>query len=128
MRKGMSLILVVMASICVPAFLLGMYFAGPELYLYFKKDEVKAQSDAEAMFVKVCQDEGLDPSTFSGPSRPNIATDDKLHQYNFRWTRNAREWITVGVVYLPHDVPYSMSPTIVENHWQLANKTINTFP
>ena len=90
-----------------------IYFGSIESYVYFTRSEAMAQVAAEAMFVELCREYGLDPQSFHGPERPGGQTGDKLNQYNFIWTRQPEEEITVDIMYWPSQAPYTMSEGIL---------------
>ena len=91
-----------------------LYFSSWEAYVWLTQSDVKAQAAAEAMFKKICGREGLDPDSFSGPQRPSLQSDKKLDTYTFLWSRAPEETISVSVVYLPYDLPYSISQALIE--------------
>jgi hypothetical protein len=86
-----------------------LYIASSETYLYLTRSENRAQAAAQAMFMKICHRQQLDPRSFYGPDRPSIRSDEKLDVYTFVWSRGPEETITVSVMYLPYDLPYSVS-------------------
>jgi hypothetical protein len=90
------------------------YFGSLEGYEYLTQSEAKARTAAQEMFLKICDRKGLDPHAFRGPDRPNIEADKQLGQYTFVWTRAPGEVIYVHVMYLPYDLPYSVSNSILE--------------
>jgi hypothetical protein len=91
-----------------------LYFGSIESYIYLTRSESKAQGAAQAVFSRICEQEKLDPRSFHGPDRPSIELDKKRNQYSFVWTRSFNETINVSVVYLPYDLPYSISEAIIE--------------
>jgi hypothetical protein len=86
------------------------YFGSLELYLYVTRSEAKAQTTAEAVFSEICEQHGLDPRTFRGP----FPLGDDADHYEFVWSQSTGRDITVSVIYLPYDVPYSISPALIE--------------
>lgn len=91
-----------------------LYLGSSEVYLYLTQSEAKAQAAAQTMFKRICDREGLDPRSFHGPERPSVESDKKLDAYTFVWARSPDETITISVTYLPYDLPYSISESIIE--------------
>ena len=85
-----------------------------ETYLYLTRSEPKARAAAQELFVRLCAKRGLDPASFRGPTRPSVQSDSMLNTYTFEWTRGPQESITISVMYLPYDLPYSISEGILE--------------
>ncbi len=92
-----------------------VYFGVAESYIYFTRSEVKAQTAAQGVFLKVCERENLDPHSFQGPYRPSLEQDKKRSQYTFVWSRKRNESIYVNVSYLPYDFAYSTSEALIEH-------------
>lgn len=91
-----------------------LYFVASETYLYMTRSEPRAQAAAQQLFMRICSRQGVDPSSFRGPDRPSVQSDERLNSYTFVWTRNPQENITISVTYLPYDLPYSISEGITE--------------
>lgn len=91
-----------------------LYFTAYESYAYLTRSEAKAEAAAQAMFVKICEQNALDPTSFSGPERRIPQPDE----YNFIWARSPDETISVSVIYLPYDLPYSLSEALIERKWK----------
>jgi hypothetical protein len=91
----------------------GAYFGVSESYIYFTRSEDKAQTAAQGIFLKICEEDGLDPHSFHGPHRNSLEQDKKRGQYTFVWSRNQNEEIYVNVSYLPYDFAYSSSETLI---------------
>jgi hypothetical protein len=91
-----------------------LYIGSSEAYLYLTRSEARAQSAAQAMFIRICDRQRIDPHSFHGPERPSVQSDQILGAYTFVWTRSPEETIAVSVTYLPYDLPYSISEAITE--------------
>ena len=92
-------------------FLAGVFYLSAfESYIYLTRSDAKAEAAAQAMFVRICEQNGLDPASFQGPERRIPQPDE----YNFVWARLPEENISVSVIYLPYDLPYSLSDALVE--------------
>lgn len=90
------------------------YLLTSEGYIYATQTEAKAQAAAQIIFSKNCKEEGLDQSLFHGP---NLVPMHNA-KYNFVWTRADGETATVTVSYLPYDLEYSESLSLVEQSWK----------
>ncbi len=91
-----------------------LLFGSIEGYIYLTRSESKAQAAAQAMFLKTCESDGLDPGSFHGPDRSSIELDKERDQYSFVWTRAPNETVYVNVSYLPYDFASSVSEAIIE--------------
>jgi hypothetical protein len=99
-----------------------LYFVSAETYLYLTQSEAKAQAAAQAMFMRICDRQGLNPNSFHGPERLNVQLDKQRGTYMFVWSRSPEETITVSVMYLPYDLPYSISEAITERKRDTESK------
>lgn len=90
------------------------YFTAVEVGAYLTRSEEKARIAANGLFLQICEQLHLDPSTFYGPERMQNAleSDEKSGSYTFVWARRKEETIAINVSYLPMDMPYSISPAI----------------
>jgi hypothetical protein len=104
-------------ALATVASLLGVFLvvAFIEYYLYFTKNEHDAEIAATSVFKRICIQHGFDPHVFHGPTRPDVNSDKKLGIYQFEWTMDTSKVISVSVVYLPYDLPYSISVGLIEN-------------
>jgi len=95
------------------------YLGSVEFYTYFTRSEDKARAAAQVQFLKICDRYEFDPNSFHGPDQPRNAAPD---QYMFVWTRSPEETISVSVVYLPYDLPYSISEAISSRKYGVRPK------
>lgn len=52
-----------------------------EYYTYLTRNESKARADAEAVFLEICAEEQLDPSSFQGPVRADGSSDKRSKKF-----------------------------------------------
>ena len=97
------------AALAVALFLFSI-----EYYQYLTRNEAKAQEAATAEFRTICIRHGLDPALFHGPVRPDTESDNKSGTYTFDWAISPSETVSVTVMYLPYDMPYSISAGLTE--------------
>jgi hypothetical protein len=83
-----------------------VYFGTVESYIYLTRSEAKERAAAQAQFIRICDDMGLDPNSFHGPDPLSNAAPGLIM---FVWTKSPEEEIYVSVTYLPYDLPYSVS-------------------
>jgi hypothetical protein len=110
-RAGWSLI-IALSVVAVPVTFVG----GNEIAAYFFRNPDSAQEAASRTFVRVARQMGEDPQSFEGPVR----LADRGTTFVYQWTlRNeAGVWIEVDVSYLPHDVTYTASESLVDRQQQ----------
>jgi hypothetical protein len=94
-----------------------LYISGGELWVYATRDFDKAKATAQKTFMRVCQKESLDPQTFVGPRQ---IVDYANAYYAFEWNVRGHEdeTITISISYLPYDVGYTMSVSLIQRNSQ----------
>jgi hypothetical protein len=109
-RWGLVLALGLVAAIAI-------YFSIAELAIYFQRAPATALAEAQREFLRFCADDSLDPKTFAGPERPNLAHDEQANEYSFLWRRSESEYVWISVSFLPHDIIASPSQALAEAVW-----------
>jgi hypothetical protein len=92
-----------------------LYFVLAESLHYLTRSQIEAQVAAQAQFEIICRQQELDSRDFRGPFQPYMRSDRRTHAYNFVWIRMPGETITITVSYLPYDLPYSLSRSLIEH-------------
>lgn len=85
-----------------------IYIAGGEVATYVARSPAAAEEDARKAFVRICDREGFDQSSFNGPIREDLSP---LSVYRFVWMdkKEKEATITIDISYMPYDLNYYLS-------------------
>ncbi len=112
-NSAVNIILIFTFFLLVAFVVIVSYVSLWELYKFESRSDISAQASATILFHQICIQNGYNEKTFRGPFRRQKTSDREHGNYTFEWNSGPTDSVTITVTYLPFDLTYNISTSLV---------------